>query len=476
MTAIFPFCQSDLVDEERLQNWIAELGGCPNHHALVIADGDVQWSDALRMRELAEQSFKSVTLIIDEPHFAGWIFGGNSKFKRAAMWAKENGVDFYFNEPDNIPLRHGWMDEIEAEYKTCGKPFMGTLIAHGHAHLPQNYLEGNSVYPSNAWDIIEPVWKEHISWPMAIADTVRDLSHNSKLLYHFYGEMAEPPVFSEKGVSGTRVFSLAKIPPEAVTFHRSKGGSLIRLLQHKRGISKPITVVFPVCPNDIGLAVRHAHWLHQMQRKWAHNAIITFDASIDIPTLNDFRNILEQCFVQVDLFKYPMPPVLQWPNAPNWAWQQTARYMAGQNHPWFWFEADCVALTPDWLDKLNDEYHTCGRSWCGPIVKGMGHVNGGCIYPPDAALRSPIAMSCTGVAWDYAMKNEMVFDCHDASHLMQHTWTILNDEAIETGGGETPCNVTLDRAKRWIRKGAVCIHRIKDSSLVALLASGQFKP
>ena len=149
--------------------------------------------------------------------------------------------------------------------------------------------------------------------------------------------------------------------------------------------------------------------------------------------------------------------------------------MADQNNPWFWFEADSVALTPDWIESIDDEYQGCGKSWMGAVVKGMGHMNGVGIYPCDAAFRMPAAMSCTNLAWDYVCKNEIERDLHDASHLIQHCWTLVNGEPIETGGGELPARFTAEQCSRWIRKGAAVFHRSKDASIVELLMSGQYR-
>lgn len=474
MRVCLPFCSQDLADTKRLVLWWQELGGCKGHTCLLIADIDVDWVAAIEIRDIVEKSFDSVDIICDGAHAGGWIAGGNSKFKSAALWGKEHGEAFYFNEPDAIPLKHGWLDAIAKEYDERDEPFMGAIIETNTAGWPSKYLEGNSVYSQDTWDLIQSTWNDNITWPNATASALMPFAVNSKLMHHFWGMVGNPPVFSEQNVQGTSVFSLKNIPSEAVVFHRSKGGSLIRQLQRARGTSQPITVVFPVCPSDIGLAITHARWLKQMGKVHQSPALIVFDASISINQLTAFRNELQHTFPNIDLFKYPVPPVLGWPMAPNWAFQQVARHMAQQDNPWLWFEADCVALKSDWIEQIEDEYYMCGRSWMGPIVKGMGHMNGGGVYPPDAALRSSIAMGATSRAWDYDMKPQMIHDCHDASHLMRHIWTVVGEDAIETGGGETPARVTVDRIKKWVSQSHVCIHRVKDDSLIGLLMRGEY--
>lgn len=480
MLLCLPFYSGDILDAQRLLKFMADLGGCRGHSCLLIADKYVDWVQAIECVKLAEICFDSVQIICDGEHAKGQFEGGNSKFKAAAMWAQEHGEDFLFNEPDNIPLKTGWLDTIESawdiESQKTNVFFLGAIIQHETPNFPNFYLEGNAVYHKNTWSEISLIWDDSVTWPKQLHPIFSGRSVSSKLFFHVFGEVGNPPVFAEKNVAGTSVFSLKNIPVEAVVFHRSKGGSLIRQLQRARGISQPMTIIFPIFPADVQLATTHARWLAQMGKQYPNLAKIVFDATINISQLTAFRNELQKTFPHIELFKYPVPPVMGWPMAPNFAFQQVARHMAQQENPWLWFEADCVALKPDWLERIEDEYYMSGRSWMGPIVKGMGHVNGVCVYPPDAALRSPTAMSCTTVAWDYGMRAEMIHDCHDSSDLTGHIWSILNGEAIETGGGETPNRVTLEQARKWIKPSWVIVHRIKSSDLVNLLSRGEFKP
>lgn len=469
---VLPTWSGDIQDAKRLLGWIADLGGCANHDCLLIADQKVDWRDAMKCKELAELSFKTVNIISNEDAAVGWKAGSTSMFKAAAIYALNHNCPFYFNEPDAIPLRHGWLDTIENEYKTCGKPFMGALVGHETPNLPNPILEGCSVYPADTWAKIAAAWNPSESWVLACAHIFTPQAHGSNLFHSLWGEMNNPPVFAEKNIPGTNVLCLKNIRPEAAVFHRSKGGSLIRLLQKTRGISKPIVVVFPVCPGDMHLALHHAKWLQSMKRKWGHRAVISFDTSINLIHLTEFRNILLECFDSVETFKYPIPPVGGWPHAPNWAWQRTADHMSYQDNAWLWMEADAVALVPDWLERIDDEYQGCGKSWMGSIVKDMGHMNGVGIYPSDAALRMPLAMRSTNLAWDYVCKPEIIHDAHNASHVMGHIWTIANGEAIETGGGELPNRVSIEQAQRWVKPHWSIVHRIKSLDLINLLMGG----
>jgi len=266
----------------------------------------------------------------------------------------------------------------------------------------------------------------------------------------------------------------------AAVFHRNKDGSLLRLLRRKlfnERARKNIAVVFPVCAHDIRLALTHANWLQRIARPaWQHKAVVAYDRQTPVVLVNQFEAMLKTCFAEVTSFCYHAAPIPGWPMAANWMFQNVANHMSTQEHSWMLVEPDAVVLRADWLDLIQDEYERCGKNFMGPHVKGMAHCNGGAIYAADTPTRLPRAMSAVEQAWDYICAPDMMPDCHDASHLMQHIWTIFNDEASEVGGGQVPAEVTVERARRWIRPGAVMIHRIKDDSLIKLLISGEYRP
>gem|GEM_PF-4227381 len=54
------------------------------------------------------------------------------------------GAAVLWCEPDTVPLRPTWFAEIEAEYQTCGKPFLGSKVGTRFPHCA-----GNSVYPAD---------------------------------------------------------------------------------------------------------------------------------------------------------------------------------------------------------------------------------------------------------------------------------------------------------------------------------------
>lgn len=459
--------------------WCAKLGPQKRHYAVIVADCSTDFFKVREARLIAAQIFQSAVIITNAEKVDGWIKGPKSLFLRAAEEAEKRQEPFLLMETDAIPLKPGWADAIADEYAACGKKYMGHIYTCTNVALPPKLMSGIGVYSPDTLGLKEMI-ELGANWDVAMTPGVLPHAHDTKLIFHLWGEYDRAPSFANEQQVGTNIFCLKQIPAEAVIWHRNKDGTLINMLHRQmfpeQRMRENISVVMPVCGKDINLAIQHARWLRMLTKKhWPHKAIVAFDKSLDMSLLTSLVGMLRSCFVEVEMFCHPQPPIEAWPQAPNWVFQNVAHKMNEQSRSWLWLEADAVVLRADWLEVLQFEYEGCGKSFMGPIVKGMGHVNGGSIYPPDTPARAPIAMRCMDRAWDYDMRPDMIHDCHDASHLMRHIWTVLNDEAIEVGGGEEPRNITADRARRWIPESAVMVHRIKDDSLTQLLMRGEVK-
>lgn len=463
----------------QLLRWIARLGFNPNHTALLVADGAVNYSVAESLMQEARKAFGRVSMKATIPT-EGWIRGSNVLFECAVT--NLAGQPFLFVEPDATPTRPGWIEEIESEYVQCGKPFMGALVTHQTPKLPSPYLEGCAVYPSNAWELMRGGFNHSQSWTLACAELVVPLAHNSELFQHRWGEREKAPTFVAERTehSPVNVLTLSELNPKTALYHRCKDGSLMRLLERKLfPETKPdnkITVVFPICNMDFQLAMHHARWLLKMNTRWDHDAVIAVDGSVPPHLVKQFREILARCFRSADVFKYPTPHG-GYPAVANAAWRNTALEMQRRGKPWFWNEADGVVLKVDWLDQFQNEYDLCDKHWMGVIVPNMGHLQGTAIYPADAAAWMPRAMNARGnQAFDMEGKHDINGQAHDASHLLFHVWTIVDGNACPVGGGNVPVDITADQLRRWIPKSAVYGHRFKDTSVVDCLISGQFTP
>jgi hypothetical protein len=227
MLIVTAFCPKDYAATVNLYEWIAELDPVHvGHSVLLVAAKSCSVKQIEAVKVAAQKSFESVTAVqavtFDE---RGWPMSCNTLFKTAARYIEKLGVPFWWNESDCIPLRSGWIDELEAEYKACKKPFMGHIT-----DMPLKHLTGCAIYPPNiadynlsvmgadkkAWDVVSPL------------ATLRH-THHTKLFHHEWGDFKKniPRPFRT-------LKSLDIISPEACVFHRSKSGDLIERLRDRR--------------------------------------------------------------------------------------------------------------------------------------------------------------------------------------------------------------------------------------------------
>jgi hypothetical protein len=478
---VLPFYTGDAQELFRLLEWIEQLGGCKNHDALLVTDAATNWDLVRFAAQQASQSFSSIRVVAHEKQLRGWPQAANALL---FLSVRQISRPFLWLEPDAVPLKPLWLDEIEHAYEGCGMPFMGCIMETNQQGFPGRYMAGVGVYPGDSAARLLPFEECDRAWDIASAEDVVPHTANSPLIQHFWGERNLPPTFTAKRTkqSAINALSLDDLSPKAVVFHRNKDGMLIRLLRRKlfpdtvKNQEELITVVFPICTGDAALAIHHAKWLSSMNRKNPNAALVSFDTSLNPALANELKAHLQTSFSSVGLYRYQAPRNAGWPDGANAAWQNAARRMCGGRNPWLWFEADCVALTPDWLERLQEEYERGRKSFMGAIVPDMGHMQGTGIYPDNAGNRLPRAMAATNMAWDYVMKPEMIADCHNAFELVQHLWLIENGEVRPHGGGEVPQNITKEKAERWITPRAAMLHRVKDASLVSLLLRREFVP
>jgi len=176
-------------DRELMKRWanhVEKLGPYPNHKIIVAP---VRRSSTEGIIEPLERCFGGVRVEWCTHMESGWPLSCNMAFETIA-WAMELTwkVPFLFMEPDAIPLKKGWIDAIEAEYKACGKPFMGDYVDcqsyEAYKNVP-NHMSGIAVY-TNDLSIHSPsIYRnERLAWDIASARDVVPRMHRTHLIQH----------------------------------------------------------------------------------------------------------------------------------------------------------------------------------------------------------------------------------------------------------------------------------------------------
>lgn len=244
LPVVLAYSPHDQAQAHAWLNWSAELGGTTKHDLFIMPSKGIHLALQIEGVPAAFMSaWKSVTVLRDdEGVVSDWhkddpirdASGPNSSIRQVAWYFYLNGQKpWLWIEPDAIPLRPDWLDRIEAEYRTCGHKYMGSLVQSRNS-VPA-HSTGNMVWPGDAAVACPHLMLRQstvingreleIAFDVAAAvDVMRDF-HDTKLIQQIFR---------------TDIFRTAEdlglISPEAVLFHTGGGGngSAPRLLERLR--------------------------------------------------------------------------------------------------------------------------------------------------------------------------------------------------------------------------------------------------
>jgi len=145
-------------------------------------------------------------------------------------------------EPDAIPLKADWLDQLAREYQHRGKPFLGPIV-QGRGHM-----NGVGIYPPDAaLRCPRAMNAQHEAWDVVMRDEmIHDCHDASALIFQVWGMVGGKPHPCEEHspthfATWTNVQSW--IPLKAVLAHRVKDGSLTKLLTKNHESKHPDRVV-----------------------------------------------------------------------------------------------------------------------------------------------------------------------------------------------------------------------------------------
>lgn len=221
MLTILPCWKGDTHRAENLLKWIAELGGCPKHDLLIVSTPTADTTEVLA----AATGWNKVTPYVCHDEWKGHPSGANRLWMHAVRYVEHFKLGpFLWLEPDAIPLKSGWLDQIEAEYKACGKVFMGH---HSRKDGEAPHMNGVGV-----WNRVSELAPTSMAIPENVfaafdveagLETIANL-HETKLIQFEYKKEGER----------LKDASLSWLRPDAVLWHTDKTHGLIDLLREKR--------------------------------------------------------------------------------------------------------------------------------------------------------------------------------------------------------------------------------------------------
>lgn len=246
LIAVLPYHRGDIELAKNLLLWIKELGGCPGHSCILVADNVIPKEERQAVKALALPSFANVDTIPVAIPSTG--FAPNHMFLMAAQQIMFSyKLPWLWMEPDCVPLKPGWLSTLSAEYAGSPKRLLGNLIEATQPGLPSVHLTGVSIYPCDVFplfDAFKSLSSANVAWDMEAASATVPRAKNSQFMSHLWGTRELPPTFVKESAAGLPVNAkpLSFINPDAVLFHRVKDGSLINLLREQLA-QRPIEII-----------------------------------------------------------------------------------------------------------------------------------------------------------------------------------------------------------------------------------------
>lgn len=241
MLFVLPYCQKDVALAAKLLDWITELKGASRvtHSCLLVADAAVPKAAALKMQDVARSIwYRAETMLVTVPEtMQAWPQAPNLMFQNACRQINNcHKLPWLWLEPDAVPLKPTWMDDLANEYANCPKRYVGAFVESSQANTPPVHLPGVSMYPPDAYRELEPFTTSGQAFDMAMASHVIPRANNTLIIQSFYGTQELAPSFKETKAEGDaqNVLPINFIKPNAVLFHRCKDGSLIDVLRARR--------------------------------------------------------------------------------------------------------------------------------------------------------------------------------------------------------------------------------------------------
>jgi hypothetical protein len=246
-----PYHSKDVDQARQLLTWIGQLSPrLAPHCCLLAADSLVPHEIKLELGNIAKGIFYfAETAVVNVPlDVTGWPKASNAMFRVASQHVHECfKLPFLWLEPDCIPLRPSWLDELAVAYNACPKRFMGPIVGSIPPGSPL-HMAGCAVYPNDAATSMAQFTTTDAAWDVANAPYVVPRAFGTTLIQHVWGEPGLPPTFKLIKDHGDPVntCTLEFIRPDACLFHRVKDGTLIDVLSKRLHSASPATEPVPI--------------------------------------------------------------------------------------------------------------------------------------------------------------------------------------------------------------------------------------
>jgi hypothetical protein len=253
MKIVIPVSERDLELAEAQSQLIHDLGGVSTHSCLLVVVPKISHRDG-KIAQNLQKAFGSFSRFIVpnvqelggppnkyQPH----VWAANQMFAKTVqhLQSTNNKDEWYWLEPDCVPLDERWADELGRDYLSAAatnRPFMGRFIqkvvlSEGQlkAKPGETYMVGSGIYPPNL-SAYSQLWAHAKSVPFDVLmqwETSKRSTPTEKILHNHatgnYKVDKEGNATCDALLTPTRSLTKLTIPPTALVFHGCKDTSLI---------------------------------------------------------------------------------------------------------------------------------------------------------------------------------------------------------------------------------------------------------
>jgi len=204
LLTVLPFSANDAILCERMVDLIAiHNEKFPREHCLIVAAPDTHGETQTKIRIAAEVAFETVDFLAlpwPKVAYASKAEAVNHLFYEAAIHAARSCQwPFLWLEPDCVPLRAKWLEELTAAYYSQPKRYLGSILASADGKT--KCLSRVAIYPRGAGGEMKEFLAGKTPFELAAGEIIVPRAGKTTLIQQlaFNGTMA-PSVIRDNAV------------------------------------------------------------------------------------------------------------------------------------------------------------------------------------------------------------------------------------------------------------------------------------
>jgi len=247
MLIVLPFCRLDLKLALSLAKYLQHLGPYKQHELMLVCRPEIK-ENIEELEKLIGDQFSKVSTLT--PNCSdGWPQGSNRMFQIIAdhIWRNVDCTCWYMFEPDNTPIKPGWLNTLQEEYTRAARPFMGVVHAtywkrkDGTFFQDGTHMNGSGIYPKNAplySKLFSTIKDTHLPWDVYWQWDIVKYASNTNLIqldwrsYNYRRDKKSGEIVGDRapGILPTHI-AQPRLRPDAVLHHGCKDGTIMQIMR-----------------------------------------------------------------------------------------------------------------------------------------------------------------------------------------------------------------------------------------------------